>query len=108
MARRERRPRLVDAGAGGVLDASELWGVTHRIDRRIPRRIASAERNSVMRMSAPKRRQICRNGPSDTPAMGARIRGTPEEGKNGNRMRESYLAGAEAATRGVPVARPSI
>ena len=36
------------------------------------------------------------------------MRGTPGEVKNGNRMRESYLAGAEAATRGVPDTGPPI
>ena len=34
--------------------------------------------------------------------------GTPGEEKNGNRMRESYLAGAEAATQGVPDAFPPL
>jgi len=37
--------------------------------------MASDDRNSEIRMSAPRLRQICRNGDYDTPAMGARMRG---------------------------------
>src|SRR5436190_2145502 len=45
--------------------------------RSIPSEMPTDEMNSDTTTSAPNRRQICRKGDSDTPAMGARKRGTP-------------------------------
>ena len=42
---------------------------------RMRRRMASDDRNSDSTTSAPIRRQIWRNGASDTPAIGARMSG---------------------------------
>jgi len=62
------------------------------------RRMASELRNSDKTTSAPIARQICRNGASDTPAMGARSSGIPGSLKYGNRMPESYLSAQATAT----------
>jgi hypothetical protein len=52
-----------------------------------------------MRTSAPIRRQICRKGASDTPAIGARINGVSIPSAYGNLMIERYLTRGDPATR---------
>ena len=55
------------------------------------------EMNSDTTTSAPKRRQICRNGDSDTPAIGARY-------KRGNFMRHNVMARCVPSNVPLPLA----
>ena len=59
---------------------------------RIRRRIASDDRNSDSTTSAPILRQTWRYGASETPAMGARMRGNLCALGKGNCMAGKYLA----------------
>ena len=58
---------------------------------RMRRRIASEDRNSERTTSAPAARQTCRNGASETPAMGARSSANSCADGYGKRMRCKIL-----------------
>src|SRR5712691_1829507 len=57
--------------------------------RSIPSEMPTAEMNSDTTTSAPKRRHSCRNGDSDTPAIGARKSGKSRAMRYGNCMRRN-------------------
>ena len=58
----------------------------------MPSETPTDEMNSDTSTSAPKRRQICRNGAYDTPAIGARNNGTSDFSMYGNFMRTNVIA----------------
>src|SRR2546425_1052403 len=63
----------------------------------MPRATPTAEMNSDTTTSAPARRHSSRNGDSDTPAMGARNRGTSCAVAYGNFMRDNVMARCAAS-----------
>src|SRR5258707_10607142 len=60
--------------------------------RSMPSQMPTDEMNSDTTTSAPKRRHTCRNGDSDTPAMGARKSGTWWSVRYGNCIRGNVIA----------------
>src|SRR5512134_2078245 len=75
--------------------------------RSMPRDTPTDEMNSDTTTSAPNRRQICRKGDSETPAIGASTSGTSGVPGYGNFMRINVMAGgppqqARSARRGLP------
>src|SRR5574341_2258015 len=67
--------------------------------RLIPSEMPTEEMNSDTTTSAPNRRAICRNGDSDTPAIGARKSGTAWSTAYGNCMATNVMTRCAADNR---------